>query len=271
MIHNGWQRRIERARELGSQYGFASQILRYYEVVAQDQRDLFIDFERANARLSGPRPAPDDDPFSRPLPPQIMHRFRPFLETLQKACPDPIREFASQLRDGGDQRQFELLTSFWNQGENGGLPPGPSEFCARAFLQPHAASLRSRFQPMAGPTAFRCPFCHRKPGVAVLRPLGDGGQRFLVCSLCLWEWEFRRILCPGCGEEDHAKLPVYVAEELKHVRVEGCDTCRSYIKSVDMTRNGLAEPTVDEMASVPLDLWAQQQGYAKLQPNLMQL
>jgi len=28
---------------------------------------------------------------------------------------------------------------------------------------------------------------------------------------------------------------------------------------------------VDEMASIPLDLWAEQQGYSKLQPNLMQL
>jgi FdhE protein len=101
--------------------------------------------------------------------------------------------------------------------------------------------------------------------------LGDGGQRSLVCSFCLAEWEFRRIVCPGCGEENHAKLPVYTAEELKHVRVEGCDSCRSYIKTVDMTKSGLAEPIVDEMAAIPLDLWAQKQGYTKLQTNLMQL
>ena len=67
------------------------------------------------------------------------------------------------------------------------------------------------------------------------------------------------------------KLPVYTAEELKHVRVEACDICRSYIKTVDMTKSGRAEPIVDEMASIPLDLWAQGQGCTKLQPNLLQL
>jgi formate dehydrogenase maturation protein FdhE len=38
-----------------------------------------------------------------------------------------------------------------------------------------------------------------------------------------------------------------------------------------MTKSGLAEPIVDEIAAVPLDLWAQERGYAKLQSNLMQL
>src|ERR1700694_2572092 len=35
------------------------------------------------------------------------------------------------------------------------------------------------------------------------------------------------------------------------------------------TKNGLAEPLIDELASVPLDLWAQEHGYAKLHPNLL--
>ncbi len=106
--------------------------------------------------------------------------------------------------------------------------------------------------------------------MGVLRPLGDGGQRSLVCSLCLAEWEFRRIICPGCGEENHAKLSVYCAEEFPHVRVECCDACKQYIKTVDLTKNGLADPIADEIASIPLDIWTQNQGYAKLQLNLMQ-
>jgi formate dehydrogenase maturation protein FdhE len=40
---------------------------------------------------------------------------------------------------------------------------------------------------------------------------------------------------------------------------------------VDMTKSGWAEPIIDETASIPLDLWAQKQGYTKLQPNLLQL
>jgi formate dehydrogenase maturation protein FdhE len=38
-----------------------------------------------------------------------------------------------------------------------------------------------------------------------------------------------------------------------------------------MTKMGHAEPVVDEMAAVPLDLWAEKQGYVKLQRNLLQM
>jgi formate dehydrogenase maturation protein FdhE len=40
---------------------------------------------------------------------------------------------------------------------------------------------------------------------------------------------------------------------------------------VDFTKSALGEPTVDEIASVPLDLWAQGHGYRKVQVNVMQL
>ena len=105
----------------------------------------------------------------------------------------------------------------------------------------------------------------------MLRPLGEGGQRSLVGSFCLAEWGIRRIVSPGSGEEDHAKLPVHTADELKHVRMESCDSCRTFIKTVDMTKVGRAELSVDEMAPIPLDIWAERQGYVKLQCNLLQL
>ena len=37
---------------------------------------------------------------------------------------------------------------------------------------------------------------------------------------------------------------------------------------VDMARDPLAVPEVDELAGLPLDIWATEQGYHKLQPNL---
>ena len=43
----------------------------------------------------------------------------------------------------------------------------------------------------------------------------------------------------------------------------------TYIKSIDLTKNGRAEPLVDELASAPLDLWAREHGYAKLHSNVM--
>jgi FdhE protein len=76
------------------------------------------------------------------------------------------------------------------------------------------------------------------------------------------------LLCPNCGEEDQDKLPVFTAEEFPHVRIEACDTCQMYLKAIDLTKNGLAVPEVDELAAPALDLWASEQGYRKLQANL---
>jgi FdhE protein len=269
---NEWQRRIARAEELGAQYSFAREILRFYLVIARFQENFYEELGRSFEGSSAGTGRVESEPFARPLHPELTNRFESFLSVVEQNGPDQLREAARELRDGGDDSHFQLLTVFWNGTETGPLPPGPHDFFARAFLQPYAAGLRSGSNVRwSGPTPYRCPFCKRKPGVGVLRPLGDGGQRSLVCSFCLAEWEFRRIVCPGCGEENHAKLPVYTAEELKHVRVEGCDSCRSYIKTVDLTKSGLAEPIVDEMASIPLDLWVQKQGYTKLQCNLLQL
>ena len=40
--------------------------------------------------------------------------------------------------------------------------------------------------------------------------------------------------------------------------VEACDSCHCYLKSVDLTVNGLAVPVVDELATAAaLDVWAE--------------
>lgn len=269
MSGKAWQRRIARAEELGARYPFAAEILRFYVAVARFQQDLYCTLESLPGGDAGA--GSSDEPLSRSVRPELIAHFRLFLSVVEKNGPAPLAEASQELRARADDSHARMLGAFW-QAENPTSLGSTDDFFARSFLQPYAEFLRSRHAGKSlGYTPCLCPFCHRKPGVGVLRPLGDGGQRFLTCSFCLNEWEFRRIVCPGCGEENHAKLPVYTAEELKHVRVECCDTCRSYIKTVDLTQNGRAEPIVDEMASIPLDLWAQTQGYSKLQTNLMQL
>jgi hypothetical protein len=90
----------------------------------------------------------------------------------------------------------------------------------------HRAAGRRRGGPRH---AAALPSLRRQAARRVLRPLGDGAKRSLVCSLCATEWEYRRIVCPACGEESVDKLPAYVAEGAEqgfdHIRVEACDTC----------------------------------------------
>jgi len=148
----------------------------------------------------------------------------------------------------------------------------PAEsFIARVLRQAEAVGAAAQSQVTTGITRNTCPFCGERPVAAVLRPEGEGGKRYLLCSLCLTEWEFRRMLCPNCGEENHEKLPVYTTKEFPHVRVEACDSCRQYLKAVDLTVDGLAVPEVDELAAIALDLWAAENGYTKVGANLFEL
>ncbi len=107
------------------------------------------------------------------------------------------------------------------------------------------------------------------PVAGVLRGEGDGAKRWLLCSLCSTEWPFRRVLCPNCAEENKDRLPIYTAAQFEAVRVDACDTCRTYIKSVDLTKDGHAVPVVDEIATVALNIWAEEHGYSKLEANLL--
>jgi formate dehydrogenase maturation protein FdhE len=270
VIENQWQRQRARAEDLIAGGTSAREILLFYVEIARLQEQLWRDFE--SRRVAAESSAPRTNPFTQALPLELVRRFGWFLSGLKGDALRPVVERAERLRLEDPALQLELLANFWQGGPRGALQPGPDDFFARAFLQPYSVHVRSRLSvEPKGPTPCLCPFCGRKPCSGVLRPLGDGGQRSLICSLCLAEWEFRRIVCPACGEENHAKLPVYTAEEPKDVRVECCDRCRCYIKTVDLTKNGLADPVVDEMAAIPLDLWAQDHGYLKLQLNLMQL
>jgi FdhE protein len=177
------------------------------------------------------------------------------LELIRRTAPDPMKESAPPS-----------LT--WDEVLRSADPM--HAFFARVLLQAQTEE-KARTAEIHASVQPRCPFCGEKPVAAVLRPEGDGAKRFLLCSLCFTEWEFRRLLCPNCGEEDKDKLPIYTAEEFPHVRVEACDSCKVYLKAVDLTKNGLAVPEVDELASIALDLWAAEHGYTKLQTNLFGL
>jgi len=143
------------------------------------------------------------------------------------------------------------------------------DFFTRACLQPMAEHLQRQMPKVADQLPHICPVCAGLPQLTVLRPEGEGSSRSLVCSFCLCEWAFRRIICPWCGEEDKEKLPRYSAEECTYVHVEACDTCGRYLKAVDMTINGHAVPLVDEAAFAVLDVWATGRGYTKVRTNLL--
>jgi len=254
-----YSRRIQRAQELVKRHSFAGEILEFYIRVAHFQEEFHRQLEKSHGTSAIFEIGHENQSV-------FATKFEAFLAMVERHGPATSADVARQLQSQGRAFQSDLLPAAWADLS----PSHPYGFLAQAFLQPYAEYLRSQqsLPPAQGKCA-SCPFCHRRPGFGVLRSMGEGAARSLVCSFCLAEWDFRRLVCPGCGEEDDKELSVFTAAEFDYIRVECCDTCKTYIKTIDLTKDGRAEPIVDELASAPLDLWAQEHGYAKLHPNLL--
>jgi formate dehydrogenase maturation protein FdhE len=277
-----WDARIRRANDLISSHPFAAEGLRFYARVAAFQKSFYQEIQKALAdspKISSDRPLRDELDLSLLLP-----EFPGFLSTIEQIGPVRLAQGATSLKQRGPAGWQQVIEDFWygdpglalgadeaeGQSPDRNAVANPDRALAWIFLQPYAEYLASHREPaiMEG-TPSTCPLCGCKPIVGVLRSEGDGGKKSLICMLCAHEWNFRRIYCPACGEEREPQMAYYSAPEIAHVRVDVCDTCHTYLKSIDLTKTGLAVPAVDELATIPLDLWAREHGYEKLQVNLL--
>ena len=223
-------------------------------------------------------------PLDRCMPP-----FLRFVNDVGTASTDVLAAIAKRL-GGSRSIATDVLQAFLSRRPLDEVaadldhPPSSVEFFPRAFVQPLAEVLvatlpdREALSPPGGsnerhdPTSATCPRCNWPPQLAVIR---DGseikGERLLLCALCSTEWVFTRLTCPQCRSIETNKLVYHVSDVWLQVRVEECQVCRTYLKAIDLRVDGLAVPMVDELASVELDLWAEEAGLEKVQRNLLGL
>jgi Protein involved in formate dehydrogenase formation len=282
-----YQARVLRAELLAAQYPFAAEVLGFYGQVAALQREFHEHLLKSAGKRAGGQELRSESNVGMLLENAgvktngtTSQRFGDFLSMVERRGPSPLAAQARLVREKGPAYWAAGLVNFWKAGlpESGSAGEADTEsqtsevletFLLRAFVQPFAEFLVGAMLPPVLPmTSSRCPRCNSLPLLGVLRPEGDGGKRFLQCSFCSQEWEFRRIFCAWCGEEDEHKLAVYVAEEFPHVRVETCETCKRCLRTIDLTKDGHAVPLVDDLAAIPLTLWAQENGYKRIQENL---
>jgi FdhE protein len=107
-----------------------------------------------------------------------------------------------------------------------------------------------------------CPICGSMPFIAEFR---EEGERFLACSSCSFEWRFMRLKCPFCEAEDDKELRYFYAEgEGKAHRVDVCEKCKRYIKTLDIREMaGEVIPIIEDMGTLYLDVLAQKEGYLR--------
>jgi formate dehydrogenase accessory protein FdhE len=268
-VGNEYDARIRRAEKLIVEGSSAGELLSFYKRIASFQKSLVTQISDANRwRRESQQFGSVRDSLDLSL---LLPHFRNFLSLIEQNAPNALASAAREISALPSDSWIALLTAYW---ENGGVFDQQigafAQFFPRAFLQPYAAFVARRTAaPPVLATPQVCPLCGGRPFLGVLRVEGDGGKRCMVCSFCGFEWDFRRILCPTCGEEEEKKLPVYVAEQFPHIRVEGCETCKFFVRTIDLTKDGYAVPFVDDLAAIPLTLWAHEHGYNRLQPNLL--
>jgi formate dehydrogenase accessory protein FdhE len=261
--------RLRRAERLSSQHSFATEFLDFYKHVSTFQKALHAKVATANGSNALTMVSPE---IRKQLDlTALLPHFRGFLAVTEQHAPSALCQSARQVALLPSDSWIASLRAYWEHAGKYDQQVGAlAQFIPRAFLQPYAELCAARIQrPPVVVTPRVCPLCGSRPLLGVLRVEGDSGKRFLLCAFCMEEWEFRRILCPTCGEEAENKLPVYVAEQLPHIRVEACDTCKFYLRTVDLTKDGHAVPLVDDLAAIPLTLWAHEHGYSRVQPNLL--
>lgn len=103
-----------------------------------------------------------------------------------------------------------------------------------------------------------CPVCGSPAAISTLE---NDGQRFLFCGFCRHQWSAPRLFCPFCSNADRHSLHYFYSDEEKEYRVDVCDGCRKYIKTVDIRKTD--RPVylpLEQVSTLHLDLKARELG-----------
>lgn len=148
------------------------------------------------------------------------------------------------------------------------MPDAPKtvSFLAFASLSPSietaAQILAEKLPEMKVPAVGTCPICGSMPLISSLKE--KEGFRHATCSFCRHEYRIKRIACPVCGEEEQKKLTFFTVEEEPGFRVDVCESCKTYIKTIDFRElDRVAVPVLDDLDSLALDYVAAGQGYRR--------
>ncbi|MGA7992167.1 MAG: formate dehydrogenase accessory protein FdhE [Thermoanaerobaculia bacterium] len=197
--------------------------------------------------------------------PRLLDLLLPLLTFAAEKGPPELAETAKARHADPDDTALARLSVYWS-----GEPEAREDYLSRAFLRPWAEVLAALGVTLERPRhEGHCPACGNGAVVSVRRevPESMGAARSLVCALCGTEWPYPRIRCAACREEDPAKLPSFQTAAHPAVRIEACETCKRYVKSLDLTLDARPLPEVDDLVSLAMDLWAIDEGWTRLEPG----
>lgn len=235
------------------------------------QRDVFpVDEKLLAAKLAGGLPLVDFSAVTCDLA-ESRDYFLALLEIAERRSPGETEEMARKIREEAISFNDLIYESFYplpleeeTEGEN---EPEDSFDLIELFLEESLRPALERVVSAYGDVVARsgwsegyCPICGREPKIGEIR--GEDDTRYLFCNQCGFEWGFRRIKCPFCGNEEQQTLAYFTIEEDDRYRVDVCNECKRYIKILDF-RNSKekADMDVEDIATLHLDMLANDEGY----------
>ncbi len=261
---------LTRLVQLKEKFPESSQILSFMERLLEFQNNLLVELSEKGVyidlsgvvRLGKPVLNLSSINFKTYLP--YMDRL---LAVIEEVGTEEVKKVAREMREMGDEGVKGLFSRFLN----GERTDPVVRLLFTSLLQPilYLSADRVRFSQEDWLRNI-CPICGSKPSVSFLMDTEEWeGARFLRCSLCLTDWLYIRTKCVECGNSEDDKLNYFVNDEINYVELQTCSLCNRYIKIVDLRKDGFAVPDLEDIATVSLDLWAEREGYVKVERNLL--
>ncbi len=145
-----------------------------------------------------------------------------------------------------------------------GLDPGLTAAIAQNAIKPALREWCRQLTPMVKGITWNKSTCFMCGAVATLAELqGNDQVKHLRCGQCGADWQFPRLQCMYCGNEDHRTLKcLYSESHLETMRVEVCDKCHGYLKVITSFAPTSPEMlTVMDLSTLQLDSIAKTHGY----------
>jgi len=185
------------------------------------------------------------------------------IQTIEEALTINALNLKEMLRRHSDESYFDTISGEFD------ISKPILKFMVRMSIQPSLQANIDMLKDRADLKNWRrgyCPICGSLPQLSEIK--GEG-QRYYVCSFCSFQWPGERLKCPFCENSDQEKLHYFYEENRETHRVDLCDNCNQYIKTVDSRKLGYdTDPILEDIITIHLDFLASEKGYKRPLPNL---
>lgn len=184
------------------------------------------------------------------------------IEKIKEAIHDKKLDLKKWLTEGSKEQRIEERV------EELGLDKSVFLFLIQASIRPSIEAGVEQLRGELDPETWlrgSCPLCSSLPSLSLLKD--DVGRRYLLCSYCGFQWRMDRISCPFCENKNPEFLHYFFGEGEETHRIDLCDKCHQYIKTIDTRNFQASDPVLEDLATLHLDILAFQKSYKRPVPN----